>query len=168
MEGRAGSSPEGMTRRRSLGTGVMGCNRGSPQGWAKQSLVHLGDSLELRPGGVGAAQGVGRGHVGYQGAASEYAAGSRSPRTAECGSPCPPWGKACYYCEEGKREIRGQYWGHYLLPFHTASRASPFLAESNTHEAGLVGPVGFHSDSLPVQLPRLLRRETGRRKGQNS
>lgn len=43
-----------------------------------------------------------------------------------------------------------------------------FLAESNTHEAWLVGPVGFHSDSLPVQLPRLLRRATGRRKGQNS
>lgn len=43
-----------------------------------------------------------------------------------------------------------------------------FLAESNTHEAWLVGPVGFHSDSLAVQLPRLLRRATGRRKGQNS
>lgn len=27
-----------------------------------------------------------------------------------------------------------------------AARASPFLAETNTHEAGLVGPVRFHSD----------------------
>lgn len=32
--------------------------------------------------------------------------GWHSPRTAGCGSPCPPWGTACYYC--GEREVRGQ------------------------------------------------------------
>lgn len=37
-----------------------------------------------------------------------------------------------------------------------AARASPFLAEANTHEAGLVGPVRFHSDEAAE--PRALAR----------
>lgn len=52
----------------------------------------------------GAALGVGPGHVGNLWAGHGTPgrpAGSRSPRTAECGSPCPPWGKACCYCGEG-------------------------------------------------------------------
>lgn len=32
--------------------------------------------------------------------------GRHSPRTEECGSPCPPWGTACYYW--GEREVTGQ------------------------------------------------------------
>lgn len=76
-------------------------------------------------------------------------AGSRLPHRAECGSPCPPWGKACCYCGAG--EVRGQSWSHYLLPFHTCCPASPFLAETNTHEARLVGPIRFHSASRPFK-----------------
>lgn len=47
----------------------------------------------------------------------------------------------------GQRSV----WGHGLLPFHTCRPVSPFLAESNTHETRLVGPVRFHSAALPAQ-----------------
>lgn len=67
-----------------------------------------------------------------------------SPRTAECDSPCPPWGTACYYCGEGKSEVSPEVNPHGLPT--PAARVSPFLAEPNTHEARLVRPVRFHSD----------------------
>lgn len=53
----------------------------------------------------------------------------------------------------GQRSV----WGHYLLPFHTCCPVSPFLAESNTHETRLVGPVRFHSAALPAKPPALAR-----------
>lgn len=43
-----------------------------------------------------------------------------------------------------------------------AARDSPFLAESNTHEARLVGPVRFHSDGL-VESSALARPPYGPR-----
>lgn len=44
------------------------------------------------------------------------------------------------------------------------ARDSPFLAESNTHEARLVGPVRFHSDGL-VESSALARPLYGPREG---
>lgn len=45
-----------------------------------------------------------------------------------------------------------------------AAQASPFLAESNTHEAGLVGPVGFHSEGAS-ELSALAPARYGPREG---
>lgn len=45
-----------------------------------------------------------------------------------------------------------------------AAQDSPFLAESNTHEARLVGPVRFHSDGL-VESSALARPLYGPREG---
>lgn len=75
--------------------------------------------------------------------------GSRSPRRAECGSPCLPWGKAC--CCWGGGRLKVSLGTITCSPPTHAGCVSPFLAESNTHEAWLVGPVRFHSGALPAQ-----------------
>lgn len=62
LEGRAGFSPEGMTRRWSLESRSWdnGVYRESPRGWAtREGRVHSGDSQKARPRPVGEEQGVG-------------------------------------------------------------------------------------------------------------
>jgi len=70
-------------------------------------------------------------------------------RRAECGSPCPPWGKACCYCGREKSEVSPG--AITCFPYTLAGPGSPFLAESNTHETRLVGTVWFHSYALPAK-----------------
>lgn len=54
-------------------------------------------------------------------------------------------------------------------PSILAAPASPFLAESNTHEARLVGPIRLHSHARPAEPSALAPpRATGRGKGQAS
>lgn len=131
--GRAGRFPEGMT------TGRM-ASRHLRDGQDKKVIG--GEINTLRDWG----------HDGNQWGAwrpQGRPASSHSPHKAECGSPCLPWGTTCCYCTE--EEVRGQPLSKYLFPFRTCFPFSPFLAESNTHEARLIGPIWFHSDELPVK-----------------
>lgn len=73
-------------------------------------------------------------------------AGSRLPHRAECGSPCPPWGRACCYCGAGGQRSALE---PLLAPCPPCGPASPFLAEPNAHEARLVGAIRLHGASPP-------------------